>query len=197
MKLFTFTFAALVAFCPGAQAGPPLICHPLDIGQAQSLPWVTHLKNWDGADPSYDRSRLIGDTLNLLAPGAPVLVRMETIRRAAVYSGTDPATGFDLLSRLMARAMSNGGDALAWFDAGYMAETLRQFEHRLKRKVPAEFDGYAWTRKAIQLAGTNPEMEYAASLIQSNRSWPNEHLQRAKAAARPGSLLARNIENWK
>src|SRR2546422_8717270 len=32
--------AVLLGFTTFAQAGPPLICHPIEIGQAKSLPWV-------------------------------------------------------------------------------------------------------------------------------------------------------------
>jgi hypothetical protein len=197
MKLSTLlTSAALAVLTPAVQAGPPLICHAIDIGQAKSLPW-TNGSHWDGAVPTYQLDRLIPDTFALLTPQTPVLVRMETLRRAAIYSSRNPGTGFELLTHLMARTLNNEKDGLAWFDAGYLVETFRQYEFHMKRKVPQGFDGYAWTQKAIRLSGPNAEMEFAAALIQSHSRWPNDHLQRARSAAEPGSLLARNMDKWK
>ena len=57
-----------------ALAGPPLVCHPFDISGTQSLPWGD---GWDRPDPNYDRAHLPADTLAILTPQAPVLVRME------------------------------------------------------------------------------------------------------------------------
>ena len=39
-RLALSTVAVLLGFTTFAQAGPPLICHPIEIGQAKSLPWV-------------------------------------------------------------------------------------------------------------------------------------------------------------
>src|SRR5690349_3238185 len=82
-----------------ALAGPPLICHPFDIGGAKSLPWSGG-KDWSDADPSYDVAHLSEDTLALLKPGVPVLVRMETMRRAAIYAARQAGLAEDLLARL-------------------------------------------------------------------------------------------------
>ena len=195
--LTSMIIASFAVLCPLAQAGPPLICHPLDIGPAKSLPWTMNPNHWDGSDPSFDLQKLAPETLALLTPDTPVLVRMETLRRAAIYSSRNWNAGSELLAQLMARAMNNDKDGLAWFDAGYLAETFRQYEFQLKRKIPAVFDGYSWTQKAMQLSGPNAEMEYASALIRSHTKWPNDHLQKAKSGAKPGSLLARNIDKWR
>src|SRR5947209_13363725 len=82
--LVTLGFAAFGAIFP-MQAGPPLICHPYNIGDAKSLPWGANSANWDNPDPNYNVKGLRADTLKLLDDTAPVLVRMESLRRATVY----------------------------------------------------------------------------------------------------------------
>src|SRR5713226_1553845 len=73
--------AALLSIVGFAQAGPPLICHTFEIGQAKSLPWISHNWNLSGSE-NYDTKSLVRDTLEILGPDTPVLVRMETLRRA-------------------------------------------------------------------------------------------------------------------
>src|SRR5262245_50874940 len=68
-----------------AIAGPPLICHPIETGDAKSLPWGSSA-DWRAAKPDYDLNRLVEDTLALLTPETPVLARMETLRRATIYA---------------------------------------------------------------------------------------------------------------
>ena len=185
---------SLTALATLAQAGPPLVCHPFDTGGAKSLPWAASA-NWNSPDRSYDLKRLVPDTLSLLAPETAVLVRMETMRRAAIYANKDPRIAYELLSRLMARALESGS-ALALFDAGYLVETYKQVHmaDRAAGYVPLamDLDGYAWVVKAIRLGGDAASMEFAAALM-GDRPWPNEHFRKALAASSEGSLLATNI----
>src|SRR6266446_6915280 len=95
--------AAVLGFAGTAQAGPPLICHTIEIGQAKSLPWISHSWNLSGGE-NYDTKNLVRDTLEILAPGTPVLVRMETLRRATLYARKDPVAAKELLARILARA---------------------------------------------------------------------------------------------
>ena len=82
----SLTAAALVlAVAAPALAGPPLLCHPFDIGTAQSLPW-DGTKGWFQGRADYRLEQLVPDTEAILQPGTPVLVRMETLRRAAIYA---------------------------------------------------------------------------------------------------------------
>ena len=67
-----------------ALAGPPLVCFPFEIGNAGTLPMGAN--GWRSIDPTYDVTRLVDDTLALLRPETPVLVRMETLRRATIYA---------------------------------------------------------------------------------------------------------------
>src|SRR5256885_7153026 len=122
--------AALLCFAAVARAGPPLICHAIEIGNAKSLPWTSHNWNLSGGE-TYDTKNLVRDTLDILGPNIPVLVRMETLRRATLYAGKDPVAAKELLAKLHARATaaesSGHPDALAWFDVGYLAEAYKQW----------------------------------------------------------------------
>lgn len=189
----------VLAMAAPAVAGPPLVCHPFEIGTAKSLPWGEG-NSWDLPVKNYDRARLIGDTLALLNPGTPVIVRMETIRRAAIYASKEPQIAADLLARLMSRVQEAEGkgkpDALAFFDAGYLAETFKQMDYLFKVGNPATgSDGYALVKKALSLRGKDGEMELAAAIItrDGRRGDHQGHIERATATAHEGSLLARNL----
>lgn len=93
--LYSVAAVAALLIARPALAGPPLVCFPFDIGAARSLPMGTH--GWESIDPTYDVSRLVDDTLALLAPETPVLVRMETLRRATIYASKHPAVATALL----------------------------------------------------------------------------------------------------
>ena len=206
---FAFALAAtVVCFATIAQAGPPLICHAIEIGNARSLPWISHSWNLSGGE-NYDTKNLVKDTLEILTPDTPVLVRMETLRRATLYARKDPVAAKELLARLHARATAaeSAGhpDALAWLDAGYLVETYKQWigkdmPHmtdgmRMDANPAAGVDGYAMVKKAIALRGDDAQMEFAAALI--TLSGPREehaqHAQRAIAGAKADALLAQNL----
>jgi hypothetical protein len=196
-----FAFAFLVAslgIATIAQAGPPLICHTIEIGQAKSLPWISHSWNLSGNE-TYDLKNLVRETLDILGPDTPVLVRMETLRRATLYARKDPLTAKELLAKLHARATSaeSAGhpDALAWFDVGYLAETYKQWIGKDERNPATGVDGYTLVKKAIGLRGQDPQMEFAAALITLSGP-PEEHRQhalKAIAGAKSDPLLAQNL----
>jgi len=187
--------ATLLSLATLTKAGPPLICHSVEIGAAKSLPWISHDWNLSGGE-TYDTKNLVRDTLEILAPDTPVLVRMETLRRATLYARKDSRAAKELLARLHARATSaeSSGrpDALAWFDVGYLAEAYKQWIGQSWMKVAkdeqnpaAGVDGYA----------SDPQMEFAAALI--TLSGPAEehrqHALNAIAGARIDPLLAQNL----
>jgi hypothetical protein len=192
-----------------ALGGPPLICHPIEIGGAKSLPW-NNVNEWRSIKSDYDLNRLIDDTLALLTPETPVLVRMETLRRATVYAvwaKRDREVGYevknqkiadDLLARLMDRVRenvrTNRSTAAALFDAGYLTSCYQQAGYHSDFKPSTKLEGYHMVRKAAG-AGGNAEIEFAAALISQHPPQPahREHLQKAIAGAGDGSLLARNI----
>jgi hypothetical protein len=206
--LATVTTALLLIAIP-AVAGPPLICHAIDIGTAQSLPWTSTGWSLTGHE-DYDVSRLVPDTLTLLAPSTPVLVRMETLRRATLYAQQRSAVAKELLMRLEARTRENPKDALAAFDLGYLAECYKQAswlqQHTdwlkassrgepLRANAAASVDGYALVQNAIALRGSDPQMEFAAALMTAEgaRAERDRHLQSAMAGAKSDALLARNL----
>ena len=204
--------AIIAAAGSSAFAGPPLICWKVETGGAASLPWVDRPDTYQGMDQAYPTSRLAADTLGLLRASTPVLERMETLRRAALYASGDAEAGEALLAGLVERTRRNPADAFAWFDAGYFVEASRQarvrnapefwsrfLEATGMRSKPAEglgsTTGYEAIAKAVQLSGGDPAMQYAAALVSSypRRAEHEGHLQRAAASAAEGSLLAKNL----
>ncbi len=182
-------------------AGPPLICHPYDIGSAASLPTGN---NRFGLSPTYDRTRLVADTLAVLKPDVPVLVRMETLRRAAIYATgnlrtwngqnythVDKELAAALIAKLQERttAADTGARALALFDLGFFSESVRQ------TGLDPALDGYALLRKAAESIRDNPDIEFALALasMSPQRAEHTDHLARARALAKPGSLVAANL----
>jgi hypothetical protein len=171
----TLVFTLLAAL--PAWAGPPLICHPNQIGSAQSLPWQT-TSGWNGMESSYDVSHLVADTLTLLTPATPIIVREETLRRAAIYSSRQSGLADRLSSRLLARTLDKQNEPTVWFDAGYFTEAVREatFPY-MKLHDPAQLaawklrtdsqnlDGAALIRKAIRLGGQH--MDQAAAVVEA------------------------------
>lgn len=197
--------ASLLAVVPAlAHAGPPLLCFPIQTGGAPSLPWGG--AGWNEPRAEYDRSRLAADTLALLAPEAPVLARMETLRRAVLYASGDAAAARALFAALRSRVHDTGSSArtLAQFDLGYALEAARQVRSIPGRSAglagpsavgaPDE-DGYTLVKAALA-SRPDPELEYAAALIATSRpsrADSDAHLRLAVAGARPGSALALTI----
>jgi hypothetical protein len=192
---------SLLALQP-MKAGTPLTCTPYDIGNAKSLQVGADRFQ---PDPAYDRTKLVGDTLALLTPKTPIIVRMETLRRAAiyatenlhardrnrVYSAAEKKLALDLVQSLRERTQTAtaGDQALALFDLGFFCETLRQ----------AQFDeklgGYEILSKAAELRPNDAEIQFALALASS---WPKQndredHLAKARAGAKANSLLAINL----
>ena len=209
LKYFTVIAGALLVIAAPALAGPPLICHAIDIGSEQSLPWTSTGWNLNGQE-QYDVSRLVPDTLALLTPSAPVLLRMETLRRATLYAQQRAGVAKELLLRLEARTQENPKDALAEFDFGYLVECYKQAswlrEHTDWLQPSGEtagvnpamrIDGYSLVLKAITLRGSDPQMEFAAALMTTEgaRSEHDRHLQNAMAGAKTDAMLARNLSS--
>jgi len=160
--------AALVVARP-ALAGPPLLCHPFDIGTARSLPMGTG--GWQEIDRKYDTAHLVADTLALLTPDTPIKVRMETIRRATVYAAAKRPLADALLAALQERAQHPDPKtaALAVFDFGYLVETYREGVWAFPgRALPAvdTIDGYQLVLKAHAMQ-SDAQIQEAANLILS------------------------------
>ena len=200
--LFRLIVAAVVVVgvARPALAGPPLVCFPFEIGPAASLPWNLGA-NYKGMRPDYDVTRLSSDTIALLTPSTPVIVRMETLRRAALYGTTNEQAARALLDALVARAKasSRSSDAsVAEFDAGYLIETYRQTAPvaAFTAAMVKDLDGYAMVRHSLDARHGDPAMAFAAALITSGGKGDHaEHVRAAKAGANADMLLARNIDH--
>ena len=165
--LVTFGFATFGAIFT-AQAGPPLLCHPYNIGAAQSLPWGTSAAaGWDNPDASYNLQQLSADTLRLLNEKTPVLVRMETLRRATIYGEKDHRAVTELLSNLRKRAQE--GNTLALFDYGYLVESIKQMQWKYKEDITNGADGYSFVTKALAREPGSVEIRNAADVIASSK----------------------------
>jgi hypothetical protein len=194
--LFAVALATLTA--RPALAGPPLVCFPFDIGTARSLPWDAQGHAWKGLRAGYRVSGLTGDTLALLAPTTPVIVRMETLRRAALYATTDVAAARALLTTVLDRAGAKGADPIALFDAGYLAETNKQLAPiaPATAALASGIDGYGLVGKLLAARPHDPALEFAAAMITSDgrRGAYADHVRFARSGASADQLLARNIE---
>jgi len=196
-KFTTALLVALFVLATSALAGPPLICHAFDIGNAKSLPWISHDWNLTGSEP-YDTRNLAADTIAILDNDSTTLVHMETLRRATLFARKDPAAAKQLLVKLAARADSSANSqsaALASFDLGYLAETYKQWLGNDGPNPAQGLDGYALVRKAIQLRGNDPQMEFAAALItlKGPAADHQDHAQKAIVGSKSDPLLARNL----
>jgi hypothetical protein len=195
--ILVFVAVASMLVSRPALAGPPLLCFPFEIGNARTLPMGGN--GWRSIDPAYDASRLVDDTLALLGPETPVLVRMETLRRATVYAAGDSARANALLNALEARASApHARVGLNVFDFGYLVETYRQAKPIFSEAIPAvdRIDGYQLVLKAHALQG-DPAMQFAAAVItegnSATRAESRGHLEQAKAHSEADRTLALNI----
>lgn len=155
-------------------AGPPLICHPIQIGNASSLPSGN---GPHGSKSNDDCTNLIEETLALLTPDMPVLVRMETLRRATLYasgiyrgdrgwtdrSQEDMRIAYELLARPTARALQESAKDspthLALFDAAYLMACYTQ------ARLGKGYNTYEFVQKALAMSGSNPELEFSCAMV--------------------------------
>jgi hypothetical protein len=203
---------AVMAVARPAVAGPPLLCHPIEIDSAASLPW-RGTEGWFDGQPGYDLRHLVADTASLLTPSTPVIVRMETLRRAAIYASHDPEVATRLLAAFNDRLGTKDGTtaALALFDAGYLTETVREIG-RLSSTgavkygmhatamvaLAGDVDGYALVQRSLALRPGDASIELASALIATSRANRKalyaEHAQKARAGAARDALLAKNLD---
>ena len=198
---------AMVTAATPVFAGPPLICHPFETKGGTLLPWAgtETSTQWNAPLGSYNVANLTTDVLKLLDSGAPVITRMENMRRATIYASKDPAVARQLLEAVLSRARSARlGEAMPLFDAGYLIESYRQSEavreHRGAEWAAVDAmtkdGGYRLVQKALTVTnGPNAEMEFAASLM-TQGAVASEHRARAAAAAVNGSALAANLARY-
>jgi hypothetical protein len=196
----------LLGLAVPAFAGPPFVCHPFEIGTAQSLP--ADPTNWLAVRADYDVHHVVADTEALLTPSTPPLVRMETLRRAALYASLDRAVAEQLIAAMMTRVQkaeqAGQSMATALFDAGYVVEALseiEQFGNHMKDFAGREktlagltqrFDGRALIQKSLALRPGDASIEFALTLLLPS-SERDSHLRNARAGAKSDTLLAANL----
>lgn len=200
-----FAVTILIGLQHTALAGPPLVCHPLAIGNAASLP------SGDGpfgSDPDYAPRNLAKETIAYLDADVPVIVRMETIRRAVLYvtntlKGARHGNTYDGATKRRIAALADGFKqrlsgmenttpeyAHSLFDYGYLNACLKQ------AWANPDDDGYETVLRANTLLGGNAEMQFALAMISKHpaRSALEQHLAEAKRGAMGDPLLAQNLE---
>lgn len=191
--------AATLAIAVPVFAGPPLLCFPFETGGAKTLPMKGG--DWKSVDPKYDVSHLTADTLALLTPAAPVVARMETIRRATIYASAHPQQATELLAALQERAAAKTATAgSAVFDFGYLVETYKQATYMFSSPVRglSGIDGYQLVLKAAALQN-DPAMEFGAAVIAQGsadavrRAGYRGHLDKAIAAAKSDAALNASV----
>ena len=153
-----------------AEAGPPLLCHPFDAGSSPVLSWGRG-EGWNLMDRTYDVQRLTADTLRLLSPDAPILARMENLRRATIYASQNEKAARDLLAAVLGRVTTSAGpeNRLALFDAGYLIEAYRQASdvYRWNMLSPAEKIGVGHSPRTGRTRRLRPGEEGARARSQS------------------------------
>ena len=198
--------------------GPPLVCQPFEIGKAASLPWESGTKG--RAD--YDLSRLVADTTALLLAEKDLVVRMETLRRAAIYASKDRALAWELVGRAALAtydaSLGAGSEAVRCFDLGFLTAVLDQLGVEVGTRGGARdgIDGYGYLLRALDLhhhhereAGVRADepsaaIEFACALAAhpamrpgggdaSDRARYWRHVDAARGAATAGTLTARNL----
>jgi len=200
---------ALVALASPALAGPPLLCHPYDIGSARSLPW-DGAGHWARGHADYNVANLVKDTEALLTPSTPVIVRMETLRRAAIYASQDVKVAAQLYRTMTDRVLTAdktpAAGALAYLDAAYVTEAFREIgmlsqmsEFRDRAAAVAglvkDVDAYGMVSKALVVRPGDPSLEFAAALIAAGTKGGAyaQHAEKARAGVKQDPLLAKNI----
>ena len=189
-----------------AEAGPPLLCDPYEIGGAQSLPWDGS-RGWSHARSDYSLETLVADTERLVQPDTPVVVRMETLRRAVIYASRDALVAASLLDTLASPARM-ARDPLASLDAAYALEALHQitmfgpdseFGPRVAgvKRVLTGRDSEPLVQAAAKARPGDPAVAFAAAMILQGKD--NEaskvYAARARAGAAQDALLTRTLHH--
>lgn len=180
-------------------AGPPSICHPVDIGEAKSIPWG------DGAfsqERGYSKSDVIDDTIEVLENSDSAMVHMETLRRATLYLDRRTEQATTLLAKLLARTLDSEtkpkANALAWFDAGYLSQCYDQvgIDTGVTCGKYRGVIGYGWIKKALAINENDAELQFGAAMVTvlAGIKEHDEHIARIKKLASEDSLVMQNLE---
>lgn len=208
---------ALGAGAAAELMGPPLICHSINIGENKSLPWESGAMS---TKKGYNAKNLVKDVNALLATTTDVIVRMETLRRAAIYAHENANVSWELLGSLALRALDTDAGttdgALALFDTGFTIAVLQQLDSSMVDRAGTAdgVPGYAYVSRAIdgarkakypQVAAmeygaaimTLPEMRHGVKRAKDGAGTGDDiydaHIRAAALGAQSGSLLETNL----
>jgi hypothetical protein len=221
MKIWSLTavlfLLAVPAFtAPAPAIGAPMICHEFEIGGARSLPW-------EKGEVKYDRTRLAQDVAEVLKTETDLVVRMETLRRAVIYTRKDKQLAWELLGErslaLLDQTAIGSKQSAAWFDVAYLVACFHQagIDIDYRAGVADRIEGYGYFKTAIERARAEKSdqigtIEFAAALAAHPGMFSNggdaavqeryrKHLEAAKRGAQPDSLLEKNltahVSSWK
>ena len=206
---FVIILFALTVTRPADGGYATRLMYPFDIGDAPSLPWGS---DWWQGRADYNLANLLADTEELLTPSPPIIVRLETLRRAAIYASNDRHVAELLFRTFSERAraaeQSRRPDPVVFLDAAFVTDTLWQIgEHsnppfteqsRQVRGVVDGVDGYAFIKKSRAFGLNDPALEFGAAMIAGVRRLGTvtfaEHARKARAGANHDSLVARNLD---
>lgn len=204
--------ALLAALVAGpAVAGPPLLCEPFDTAGAPTLPWGG--ARWNQPAPDYAIAGLPAHLDRLLAVDVPVVARMETLRRAAIYASRDGGVLARVLAGMEARIAATAGtpaEALALFDAGYFRETLQDVARLQGYDMPGigavdsaalaaaidAPDGHLRIAEALERRPGDAGMAFASAVVAAADERDGDlarHAKAARAAAPRDALVALNV----
>jgi hypothetical protein len=206
-RFAAFGLAVGLAALPTRAAAPravgsPLLCFPLDVGAAATLPF-----GGDGFDVKSDLTteEVVKQTRALLEKSDDPLVHMETLRRATIwFMGKDAAEAAGKFRAVLAdatlRAAAAAGDgtarahheAMRWFDLGYFQAAARQGGVLQLRNE------HEWLEKAARLAPDDLALRFGVALAQyfpgeeeDRKAW-GSHLLVVLDAKEPSPLLKKN-----
>jgi len=210
MKRIVLLAAAFVSFMVGSgrAVNAPLLFAVFDIEPAESLPWAA-TGHYIGIRDDYDARRVVADTERLLASEMPTIVRMETLRRAAVYASRDRRIAEQLVAFVAGRIASaprpgSYPDAMALFDAGYVTEVLKELEEFVSGSkvvwgrdpaivgITRPFDSRAMIERSAALRPNDGAIQLALALVLPSGE-ADAHLRKAREAASNDALLANNL----
>jgi len=195
-----------------ANWGPPVLCHPISIGDAPSLPF--------GHDafallPDVARDGVGARTLALLDGGDDALVHMETLRRAVLYMTYERAADARVEedveafvqalegrqeAALLAASLASEAEidaarsrwGLCAFDLSWTLEGLAERGLHPRSSAQAE----RWLQAALAARPADPALRLGASVLcfaRGERQGLYLHLDRALAGSAGSELLSRNI----
>ena len=176
---------------------------PFEIEGGKLIAWGSG-PGWNTPDRSYDIKKLVADTTAVLTPDAPVLTRMENMRRATIYAMRDPVIAHELLkTRDGARARHHHRrprvvrrrlpDRVVQAGASTCA-TTRKPELRAWAAVDETIrvDGYDWVKKAMAMTGAERGDGIRRVADDAGRRGGRASRQGRRRRAE-GSLVARNL----